>query len=85
HYNALKKAGILHCNLSPGNIIIFLGWGLLIDWDLSKLVDTVGPRQMTCTGTWQFMSMALLYDQQAPHMFMDDLESSLFILLWMVL
>ncbi|KAI6096466.1 hypothetical protein F5141DRAFT_1012191, partial [Pisolithus sp. B1] len=47
HYNALKKASILHHDLSPGNIIIFLGWGLLINWDLSKLVDTVGPRQMT--------------------------------------
>ncbi|KAI6022802.1 hypothetical protein BKA83DRAFT_3998296, partial [Pisolithus microcarpus] len=85
HYDTLKKAGILHCDLSPGNIIIFLRQGLLINWDLSKLVDTVGPRQMTCTGTWQFMSVALLYDQQAPHMFVDDLESSLFILLWTVL
>ncbi|KIK28355.1 hypothetical protein PISMIDRAFT_84125, partial [Pisolithus microcarpus 441] len=67
HSNALKKAGILHHNLSPGNIIIYLSWGLLINWDLSKLVDIVGPRQLTCTGTWQFMSVVLLYDQHASH------------------
>ncbi|KAI5990792.1 hypothetical protein EDC04DRAFT_2587756 [Pisolithus marmoratus] len=85
HSDALKKAGILHCNLSPSNIIIYLGQGLLIDWDLSKLVNMVGPRQLTCTGTWQFMSVALLYDQHASHTFVDDLESSLYILLWVAL
>ncbi|KAI6021754.1 hypothetical protein BKA83DRAFT_4003553, partial [Pisolithus microcarpus] len=85
HSDALKKAGILHHNLSPGNIIIYLSWGLLIDWDLSKLVDIVGPRQLTCTGTWQFMSVVLLYDQHASHMFVDNLELSLYILLWMAL
>ncbi|KAF8225379.1 hypothetical protein L208DRAFT_1306527, partial [Tricholoma matsutake] len=33
------RAGFLHCNFSPGNIIITVdGKGLLINWDLSKLL-----------------------------------------------
>ena len=29
-------AGVLHHDISPGNILSVGGWGILIDWDLSK-------------------------------------------------
>ncbi|KIJ58972.1 hypothetical protein HYDPIDRAFT_101636, partial [Hydnomerulius pinastri MD-312] len=76
------KIGVLHRDVSAGNIIIFLGHGLLIDWDLAKSVDSKGPRQIMCTGTWQFMSVELIYDRKAPHTFRDDLESTFYVLLW---
>ncbi|KAG2094040.1 uncharacterized protein F5147DRAFT_585201, partial [Suillus discolor] len=41
--------GILHRDLSAGNIVIHDGKGILIDWDLSKLIDIKGARQVTCT------------------------------------
>jgi len=43
-------AGVLHCNISAGNIMIVdddeaksdIKYGMLIDWDLSKMVDAMG-------------------------------------------
>jgi serine/threonine protein kinase len=38
-YTAHKEAylkGVLHCDISPGNILIVDGGGLLIDWDMCK-------------------------------------------------
>ena len=32
-------AGILHCDISVGNIIIDQGKGWLIDWDMSKPIS----------------------------------------------
>jgi RIO-like serine/threonine protein kinase len=46
------NAKILHCNFSPGNIIIGSDRrGLLIDWDLSKPLSIVPetPRRATQT------------------------------------
>jgi RIO-like serine/threonine protein kinase len=47
------KAGILHRDISPGNIIIGPKGGLLIDWDLSKPIQTPSkpetPRRVTRT------------------------------------
>jgi RIO-like serine/threonine protein kinase len=41
------RAQVLHCDLSPGNIIIDSnGRGLLIDWDLSKSLLDI-PRHAT--------------------------------------
>jgi serine/threonine protein kinase len=36
-------------------------------------------------GTWQFMSTNLIMHLDAWHEFIDDLESSLYVLLWMVI
>jgi hypothetical protein len=36
-------------------------------------------------GTWQFMSAALVQDKKAPHTFVDDLESILYVILWIIL
>ena len=45
------EAGILHRDFSPGNIIIYCGGGLLIDWDLSKPLSITPetPRRATRT------------------------------------
>lgn len=102
HMDALHKSGILHRDMSPGNVIIHFGNGLLIDWDLAKLVNSGGCRQTTRTvrlgvsryalelmtwikGTWQFMSVSLLYNPTNPHTFTDDLESCFWVLLWTAL
>jgi hypothetical protein len=46
------KAGILHCDFSPGNIIISNdGTGLLIDWDLSKPVSSASETPRCATQT----------------------------------
>jgi RIO-like serine/threonine protein kinase len=42
-HQAAYKAGILHCDLSPGNIMLVgsetnIKDGMLIDWDLSKFI-----------------------------------------------
>jgi serine/threonine-protein kinase RIO1 len=35
HQHACKDANILHRDISIGNIIVYQGEGLLIDWELS--------------------------------------------------
>ena len=94
----MYAVGYLHRDLSPGNIIIVGGRGYLIDWDFAKSTKTEAPRRITRTvcqsiilcsrsmnngqGTWPFMSANLVEDASAAHMFQDDLESSLWLLLW---
>ncbi|KAH8985222.1 hypothetical protein EDB86DRAFT_2810270 [Lactarius hatsudake] len=83
------KAGILHCDLSPGNIIMDDDRGYLIDWDLSKPVSNHICKSGTCLndlqGTWQFMSANLIGQINGAHDFRDDLESSIYIVLWVTL
>ncbi|KAF8270304.1 hypothetical protein EI94DRAFT_1439202, partial [Lactarius quietus] len=90
------KAGVLHRDISVGNIMIIdneneredLRGGMLIDWDLSKLVDpnkSCTPHQYTCTGTWQFMAAALIKEANIAHTFVHDLESAFWVVLWMAL
>ncbi|KIM60942.1 hypothetical protein SCLCIDRAFT_79200, partial [Scleroderma citrinum Foug A] len=79
------KAGFLHRDLSPGNIIISEGRGYLIDWDMVKPIRVATPHRVTCTGTWQFMSACLVEHKSTTHTFWDDLESSFWVLLWTVL
>jgi len=54
-HQATFKCGMLHCDISPGNILIasdtpFHG-SLLIDWDLCKDMNSQvdGPRCAACT------------------------------------
>ncbi|KAG2352802.1 hypothetical protein BDR07DRAFT_1210134, partial [Suillus spraguei] len=82
HKDAYHNARVLHRDLSAGNVVIYRGKGILIDWDLSKLIDVVGARQITRTGTWQFMSAHLIENRDAKHDVEDDLESSLYVVLW---
>ncbi|KIK38077.1 hypothetical protein CY34DRAFT_39366, partial [Suillus luteus UH-Slu-Lm8-n1] len=84
HQDVYENAKILH-HLSVGNIVIFRGQSFLINWDLAKLVIVEGPRQTPHTGTWQFRSAHLVKNICAVHAVEDDLESSLYIVLWMIL
>jgi serine/threonine protein kinase len=47
HGEAYEKAGILHRDISPGNIMITEdGRGFLIDWDLAKSIHGEGARSL---------------------------------------
>ncbi|KAF8555778.1 hypothetical protein OG21DRAFT_810170 [Imleria badia] len=86
HSHAFTSAKILHRDISAGNIILTDdGSGLLIDWELAKLMKEVGSRRPDRTGTWQFMSANLLQHPGKMHTFSDDLESFLHVLGWMML
>ncbi|KAH8813576.1 hypothetical protein DL96DRAFT_1535738 [Flagelloscypha sp. PMI_526] len=95
HQDAYEIAGILHRDMSPGNWIIHDGRGYLIDWELSKLVRVVDaddnletqPRAPDRVGTFQFMSVRMLTMNEKPHEhgFADDIESSIWVLLWMAI
>jgi len=61
------NAGILHRDISPGNIIIHEGSGLLIDWDLSKPIDMLStkpglPRRATRTVQPTFVAGPIIAD-----------------------
>ncbi|KAI0046339.1 hypothetical protein FA95DRAFT_1560215, partial [Auriscalpium vulgare] len=87
HAEAYTKAKILHRDVSAGNILIDEdGRGVLIDWDLSRDISLPpGRRRQWRTGTWQFISAALLLDPQAkPHTVSDDLESFCHVLTYMI-
>ncbi|KAH9164639.1 hypothetical protein EDB89DRAFT_1912027 [Lactarius sanguifluus] len=83
HRDTFEKCKILHCDISPNNILLtestdFNG-GLLINWDLWS------ARQATCTGTWQFMATDLIKNPEINQTFIHDIESAFFVLLWMAL
>ncbi|KZP30197.1 hypothetical protein FIBSPDRAFT_946293 [Athelia psychrophila] len=90
HDDAFTKAGILHGDISVGNILIVRELegdhtkGVLIDWDLCSLIEDIGqePRRSARTGTWQFISCHLL--QNKPTM-LHDRESALHLLTWLAL
>ncbi|VDB99553.1 unnamed protein product [Peniophora sp. CBMAI 1063] len=86
HQYAVKR-GILHRDISVGNILIGRdaagkAYGLLIDWDLCFVRDHAQTdEQRWITGTWQFMSIALLSRRKGHrHSEMDDLESVFWVL-----
>ncbi|KAK7041738.1 hypothetical protein VNI00_009027 [Paramarasmius palmivorus] len=88
HRDAYEKAGVLHRDVSVGNILITdKGEGLLIDWEFSKPLESKSPRTVERTGTWQFMSARLLYHKpgEVDHVLSDDLESFYHVLCWLVL
>ncbi|KAH7921106.1 hypothetical protein BV22DRAFT_1198444 [Leucogyrophana mollusca] len=84
HKHAYEDAGILHRDISVGNIILKNDGtgGLLIDWDLCKPLNKESRRRHDRTGTWQFMAAALLQNPQKLHELQDDLESFLHVLTW---
>ncbi|EEB89149.1 hypothetical protein MPER_12790, partial [Moniliophthora perniciosa FA553] len=77
HKDALEKAGILHRDISVGNILITDEGGMLIDWDFSRRENVQPQRVAVRTGTWQFMSAQLLLNPPGTveHSRADDLES----------
>jgi hypothetical protein len=56
HEDAYNKAGILHCDISVGNILITNGHGILIDWDLSKRMKDPSARDKVTAGDKVFAS-----------------------------
>ncbi|KAH9942023.1 kinase-like domain-containing protein [Amylocystis lapponica] len=96
HHDAYK-AGILHRDISAGNILIITTieggeacqHGLLNDWELAKELpnpDTpeaqISARQPDRTGTWLFLSAASLQDKYKKIVLQDDLESFFHVLLY---
>ncbi|KAI0703025.1 hypothetical protein BC835DRAFT_1500545, partial [Cytidiella melzeri] len=86
---ALKKCGIVHGDISLGNVMLdasVAAKGILTDWDHSgkeKLRVSDGQNhQYFRTGTWQFMSIAMLEDPKKPHEALDDFESVFWALLY---
>ncbi|KAI0318558.1 hypothetical protein OF83DRAFT_1056689, partial [Amylostereum chailletii] len=75
HSAVFTKLNILHGDISGGNILITKdGCGILIDWDLA--IDLAQEKRSALTGTWQFISAALLDNEgKKPHELQDDLES----------
>ncbi|KZT19619.1 hypothetical protein NEOLEDRAFT_1141736 [Neolentinus lepideus HHB14362 ss-1] len=89
HREAYEKTDILPRDLSFHNVVLMGDGdderGMLIDWDLSRSLtslDTEDARVRGRTGTWQFISHALLKNPTKKHLIQDDLESSFWILLW---
>ncbi|PIL25528.1 hypothetical protein GSI_12415 [Ganoderma sinense ZZ0214-1] len=88
HYTAWE-AGILHHDVSVGNILIdpVTRRGLLIDWGNSRLKSELeeGPVQSGRSGTWRFLSALALKFPRKPYRLSDDLESFVHAYRWMVL
>ncbi|KAH9486067.1 hypothetical protein JR316_0000131 [Psilocybe cubensis] len=94
---AAFKAGVLHRDLSAGNIMIVQNpntkeWrGILIDWDMCLLLDERHKHKQMCTGrtgTWAFISARLLQahpSEPVMHSLGDDMESIFWVLVYQVL
>nr|VWO96516.1 Uncharacterized protein [Ganoderma boninense] len=97
HYHAYTKPSnpVLHRDVSGGNLLILpkvvkdargaaaIKWtGLLADWEMSKPKDYRGlGRQPERTGTWQFLSVALLSGPKEVEL-CDELEAFFYVLLY---
>ncbi|KAH8926996.1 hypothetical protein BT69DRAFT_1258682 [Atractiella rhizophila] len=92
HFRAWEKLGMLHRDISSGNII--LGpieegpKGYLIDWEFAKKAGD-DMRSQERTGTYEFMSTgllnAILSDSKVKHKPEDDIESFVYVLAWTVI
>ncbi|THU84584.1 hypothetical protein K435DRAFT_687194, partial [Dendrothele bispora CBS 962.96] len=82
---------LLHRDVSVGNILIYENdsgerKGLLSDWELSKDTNDLQiARETERTGTWQFISSALLQALVSCHSTKDDFESFFHVLGWTAL
>ncbi|KAK0214148.1 hypothetical protein IW262DRAFT_1279178 [Armillaria fumosa] len=94
HQRAYELAGILHRDISAGNIMMTLNpenrQGILIHWDHCALVSQFRnsshiSRTVCIVGTWKFVSAYLLENPTAEHTFVDDRESALYVLIWVTL
>ncbi|KAL4261957.1 Fungal-type protein kinase domain-containing protein [Pleurotus pulmonarius] len=85
HKVAYTKCQLLHRDISGGNILIQSnGKGLLNDWDMAVKEEDLqnGPRAHERTGTWAFMSIAMLQATGRRHSVSDDLESFFWVALY---
>ncbi|KAL8897340.1 MAG: hypothetical protein Q9207_007262 [Kuettlingeria erythrocarpa] len=82
-HESLLNAGILHRDISIGNILLTEKEddGFLIDLDLAiRTSDVQASGAPSKTGTKVFMAIGALYGK--PHSFMHDLESFFWVLFW---
>lgn len=82
-HESLLKAGILHRDISIGNIILTENEedGFLIDFDLViRISDDHASGAPSKTGIKVFMAIGALLGE--PHSFMHDLESFFWLLFW---
>jgi len=93
HY-ALWQAGVYHRDVSPGNLMWYrtkgnVLMGVLNDYDLSSSADAEGPQGNERTGTIPFMALDLLTEEgqegKVQHLYRHDLESFMWVLVWVVL
>ncbi|KAM5541419.1 hypothetical protein V8D89_004973 [Ganoderma adspersum] len=88
HAHAVKYAGVLHGDVSVGNILIKSDrTALLIDWDHCRLVSELetGPVKPRHAGTWQFQSALIQRWPRKPYRPSDDIESFIHVFRYMVL
>jgi hypothetical protein len=61
HEDAWKKAGVAHCDISPGNIQILDGRGVLGDWEYAIPIDQLGTRRaINSVGLFIVISIAIV-------------------------
>ncbi|TFK79242.1 hypothetical protein K466DRAFT_668174 [Polyporus arcularius HHB13444] len=95
HYQAYDKLSLLHRDVSGGNVLIYpriskmqdgryriVFTGLLADWEMAKSINVTDPRQPERTGTWQYMSAALLSRNDKQVEVSDELESFFYVMLY---
>ncbi|KAI0075707.1 hypothetical protein K474DRAFT_1366592 [Panus rudis PR-1116 ss-1] len=88
---AYMKARRLHRDISSSNVMLCVEdtgevRGVLNDWDISRqLSEDSSADKSTRVGTWRFMSINLLQYPKKAHGFLDDLESVLWVLLFIAL
>ncbi|RDB29337.1 hypothetical protein Hypma_014855 [Hypsizygus marmoreus] len=84
HRHVYERCGIVHRDISPMNMYIDAtsGRGILNDWDLATHEHGKRPRERT-KGTREFMSSQLLMDITKQHTFQDDLESFVYVVLYL--
>ena len=82
HESLRRKAGLLHRDISIGNLMVSKdNGGFLIDLDLAIKEQRVGASGAKGkTGTRAFMAIGALLGEQ--HSFMHDLESFFWVLFW---
>ncbi|TFY54053.1 hypothetical protein EVG20_g9865 [Dentipellis fragilis] len=92
HRVIYTKARILHRDLSPGNFMINRdcnghACGILNDWDLGEDMTSkeIADSSRLRTGTLPFMAVELLAEHQPPHRYRHDLESFLYVLVWVAI
>ncbi|KAJ3993366.1 hypothetical protein F5050DRAFT_1714540 [Lentinula boryana] len=91
HHWAWKYPGILHRDISQGNIMVRekngKKYGVLNDWDLAIWLDNKrdGPTSQFRTGTKPYMAHELhLVEWKGPHRYRHDLESIFYVMLLLV-
>ncbi|KAI0341720.1 hypothetical protein BDW22DRAFT_1358563 [Trametopsis cervina] len=81
---ASGKPGLLHRDISAGNIMLDEKMeGILNDWDHAIEVSEIRAAHRYRTGTWQFMSIAILQDPTKVHSIIDDVESCFWVFFYM--